>query len=266
MAANIFKFLNDYVAVYQPKLTTNSDTESFNHQHPNIDTSFTVDKMSYKDFYEMVQDLSEHEPVVEEHIEVNDLNFYKERVEKYRILMDKMNYNRLPLNLKQYSIKDDTLFLTVQFGSPKGYFMDRVFDSELEYVNKPIDNKGVYIVVLEVGFTKRINEKSVPRPNKLVCVSVTRKNVTIVNQKSQIELEDVPYLQEKLQAHLDETINNKKGSKINAVKDALLNQNLGVESVLRMVSEKDLENTKFNIRMKKSIAERKPFDWKGLTH
>lgn len=266
MATNIFKFLNDYVAVYHPKVATDNATLSFDYSNPQIDTTFEVEKMSYKDFYEMVQDLSEHEPTIEPDIEVNDLNFYKERVEKYRILMEKLNYNRLPLNLKQYSIKDDTLFLTVQFGSDKAYFMDRVFDSELEYVNKPLDKKSVYIVVLEVGFTKRINEKSVPRPNKLICVSVTRKNMKVINKKSHIELEDVPYLKAKLQAHLDETINLKKGSKINAVKEALLNQSSGIESVLRMVNQKDLDNIKFKVKMKKSIADRKPIDWKGLTY
>lgn len=258
MATNIFKFLTDYVAVYTAKDNISSEAETA--------TSYKAEKMSYKDFYTMLQEINENANVSSPIIEQGDTEFHEEHIEKYELLMEKLNYKRLPLNLKQYSLDGEELILTLQFGGSNQYFMDRVFDSELGFKKVPLDKASVYIVVISVGFTKRINESSIPRPNKLSCLSVHRKNITIVNKKSKIDLEEISYLQNKLTEYLDENINTKKGSKIKVVKDTLLDKKLDVESILRYVTEEELKNIKFTTRMHKSIAERKPIDWKGLTY
>lgn len=260
MAAKVFKFLNDFVAVYTPKAESHYNNDL-------VRTSFNVDKMSYKDFYEMLREINE-KGAEKETVEPtkDNLTFYKENVEKYKILMDKLNYKRLPLNLKQYSLSEDELFLTLEVGGDKTYFMDRVYHDELGYINKPLDKTSVYIVVLNIGFTRPTKATSIPKPNRVDCISVHRKNKHINNHKTTFELEEIPYLHAKLKTYLDENINAKKGSKIKVVKETLLNKDKDTESILRFVTDKDLKNEEFSGRMEDSIKTRKPIDWKGLTY
>lgn len=251
MNKNVYKFLDNYVAVMNPK-----------------PSGVEMHKMSYLDFYKMLRDTDEIMRTQPESIaQITPNDFYEKHIEKYDILQTKLGIKRNPLYIKQYRFNQaGDFYMTLELGKKGNYLMDRKYDEEMDYVNIAADKSSIYLVVLKVGFTTPRSETSKSNPNKLECTSVMRKEVKIVDGKPKTTLNPIPYLKNKVADYLNDNINDIKGSKIKLIKDTLTTQELSMDSILRLVTEKDLSNPTFVTALEKSIQEHKEIDWKGVEY
>lgn len=241
MTRRVFKFLDNFVTIKEPIVYDSS-------------LSVETNKMSYLDFYKMLIDLEEGQVEVPTNVD----NF----VEKFNILDDKLEIKKAIMHLKQMSMSDSEVYLTFEFGDKNYYFMEKVFDEELDYVRRPVDKGSVYVMVASVGFTSPRGDTK-PKPNSLNVESFQRRKIETVGGKPTVKLEDVPYLKDKMQAYLNVNINNHR-SKVSRFKKLLADGSL--EQAVSFIDENDLANTEFFERMQQSMSDKKPFDWSDLEY
>lgn len=251
MSKNIYKFLDDYVAVIQ-------------------ETPYgsKMDKMSYLDFYKMVKEMDERSKDPSRQISgKTPVEFYKNHIEKYDVLQNKLGLKRNPLFIKQYRFNEQgDFYLTLEVGKKGNYLMDRVYDEDLEYVNTIADYSSIYLIVLKIGFTVPRSESAQPKPNKIECVSLFKKDIQLIEGKPKAVLVPVDYLLNKVNDMLNENINDIKGSKLSLIKDFLIVYEKSIDSYLRFVTQKDLSNPTFVKAYEESIATNKGINWEGVEY
>lgn len=248
--STVFQFKNNYVAVKDL------------HQ-----THVTTKKMSYVDFYKMLRDMEENpqEALSNSTVSADIMEMKQELRERYQTLFNYTGRATVPNNLRQFKLIDsERVILVLEMGSKSSYFIDRKHHDELDFVNFECDFGSEYLVELEIGYNNPTRTE--PKPNSVDFRHVYRRVFKTVDGKPSVELEEVPYLLEKMNDFNNTHIVPLR-SKITTVRNMLYgNYDVTIENVLRKLSHKDLENETLMERVAESIENETKINWEGVEY